>query len=399
LTSSGIEPVLHLPLQAGEPASSQDLSVLLHTYARWGLHYVILFDRPNSRKAWTPATWAQSDLVERFLDRFLPAARTTVQAGLIPVFPPLEPGGSYWDTAFLRATLQGIERRGQGDLFDRLVLSAQASSGERPLNWGAGGPERWPEARPYATSPGGEDQRGFYIFDWYTTVARAATGCEFPFLLLKAGSHSSGNGSGKGPLLNEEAHAMRNLAIAAAAAGTSQEPVSKSTPGLEGTPEPGSSSTLPPLPSKILSVNYWLLAAEANSPHAARAWYNLDGSPSLAAISLRKWNDQAAEKAGRSAAKSILNENNHPLAHYLLLPAYEWGVTDWHLSLVRPFLKKHRPVLGFSLDEAAYASRVTVIGGPLEYPDSALERLRQAGCLVERIAGSGTNIATQLADK
>ena len=397
LLAAGIEPVLHLPLPLGDPVPSQDLAVLFHNYARWGLHYLIPFDRPNSRVAWPPAAWAQCDLVERFLDRFIPVARSAAQAGLNPVFPPLEPGGSYWDTAFLRAALHGIERRGYGDLFASLVLSAQAPSGERPLNWGSGGPERWPDARPYFTPPGVEDQSGFHIFDWYAAVARAATGREFVFLLLGAGSHSTGSRNGKGSMLDEEAHARRNLVIAAAAVAQEGAPLSKSAG--ETALAPGKATSLDPTPAAVLAVNYWLLAAEQGSPHAARAWYHPDGTPRPAAIALRNWAAQSLGNPAGAGQKSSNVVPGHPLAHYLLLPAYDWGVTDWHLNLVRPFIKKHRPAVGFSLAEAAFASRVTVIGGPHEYPDSALDQLRQAGCLVERITGSGTNIATQLADK
>jgi hypothetical protein len=93
----------------------------------------------------------------------------------------------------------------------------------------------------------------------------------------------------------------------------------------------------------------------------------------------------------------------HPIAHYLLLPAYDWGIADWHLNLVRPFIKKHRPAIGFSLAEAACAVRVTVVGGPRDFPDSALDELRAAGCQVERLQGvgpdSGTDIASYRADK
>jgi hypothetical protein len=396
LLAAGIEPILHLPLPLGDPAAGRDLEILLHTYARWGLHYLMPFDRPNRRLSWPPAVWAQSDLVERFLDRFVPVARSVIQAGLHPVFPPLEPGGGYWDTAFLRAALHGIDRRGLRDLLDRLVLSAQAPSGERPLNWGSGGPERWPDARPYFTPPGGEDQHGFHIFDWYTAVARAATGHDFPFLLLGAGSHPAGKRNTKGAQIDDETHTQRNLAIAAAVVSPGVSPSAKSSgePGTTG----DKPNSLDPVPAAILAVNYWLLAAEPGSPHSDRAWYHPDGTPRPAAIALRNWTARSLGESKVAGGKSSNGSSSHPLAHYLLLPAYDWGITDWHLNLVRPFIKKHRPAVGFSLAEAACARRVTVIGSPNEYPDSELDQLRRAGCRVERITGSGTIIATQLAD-
>lgn len=89
---------------------------------------------------------------------------------------------------------------------------------------------------------------------------------------------------------------------------------------------------------------------------------------------------------------------SHPISHYLLLPAYAWGVSDWHLTAVRPYLKKFRPTLGFSLEEALLAERVTVVGNEHDYPEEALNALRAAGCLVERIGGDGTSIATTLVE-
>jgi hypothetical protein len=40
-----------------------------------------------------------------------------------------------------------------------------------------------------------------------------------------------------------------------------------------------------------------------------------------------------------------------------------------------------------------------VVGGVQEFPEQALSELRAAGCLVERIDGDGTSIATELSEK
>ena len=87
---------------------------------------------------------------------------------------------------------------------------------------------------------------------------------------------------------------------------------------------------------------------------------------------------------------------DHPIAHYLLLPTYEWGIADWHLDVIRPYVKKYRPTIGFSLSEAAQAQVVTVIGGETTFPESSINQLKAAGCLIEQIRGDGTRIATQL---
>ncbi len=71
---------------------------------------------------------------------------------------------------------------------DNLILSAYAPINEKGLNWGAGGPERWPGASPYMKSDNNEDQKGFHIFDWYSAISKSVTGTELPILLMGVGA-------------------------------------------------------------------------------------------------------------------------------------------------------------------------------------------------------------------
>jgi hypothetical protein len=272
LLSAGIQPLLHFHFPLPDyPASdckmvAADLRLLFETYARWGITYAVLFDRPNLRRRWSPMAWAQSQLVERFLDLFLPIAEAALQAGLLPVFPPLEPGGDYWDTAFLRAALQGLQRRGHHRLLEQLVLGAYARLGQHPLDWGAGGPERWPQARPYLTSSDCQDHRGFRIFDWYLALSQAVLGEPRPVLLIASDQSLVATASQPQEL---ETHAQTILSIARLMAGeiTTEEPVS-------------------PL---VLACNHWLLTAAAGHPAAAPAWFQ-PGRPPLPCVHLlQQW--------------------------------------------------------------------------------------------------------------
>ncbi|MFN3309684.1 MAG: hypothetical protein ACK44E_10810, partial [Anaerolineales bacterium] len=91
-----------------------------------------------------------------------------------------------WDTAFLRLALESLERRRHQWLLDDLILSAYVHlyDPSRPLNWGAGGPERWPKTKPYQDSVYSQDHRGLYIADWYETLARATVGKSLPIILM-----------------------------------------------------------------------------------------------------------------------------------------------------------------------------------------------------------------------
>jgi hypothetical protein len=385
IIGAGIEPILHFPISLANLPSAHEDKTLFDTYGKWGVHYAIFFDRPNSRSAWSVATWAQEDLVERFLDRFLPLAEQALQAGITPVFPPLEPGGNYWDTAFLQTALQSIQRRKLNRLLDNMVLAAYAWNGERSLNWGAGGPERWPGARAYFTPPNEEDQRGFRIFEWYQAISQAVLHKPLPMILLGGGTAWDPTSAPKAPI-NPVSHVQTNLTISRLMIGEMvKDPVR-------------TESLLEPVRKEILCCNFWLLAAGVDSPYLPQAWFQPEGKTLPVVGAMHQWVAER-ESALSQLPQSRQLDKTHPISHYLLLPMYEWGVADWHLDVIRPFVKKYQPTVGFSLEEASLAARVTMIGNTQTFSDEAVELLCKAGCEVERICGDGISIATQLAER
>jgi hypothetical protein len=403
LVQAGIEPIIQYSLPLLSPPDPQDVRSILTAYAHWGVHGVVWFDRPNTWKSWTSCGWAQQDLVERFLDRFLPYANASIQSGLTPLLPPLEPGGSYWDTSFLRTTLQSLDRRKQYTLLENLVLSAYAWTGGHSLNWGAGGPAHWPAARPYglfASRPKGEeetseDHRGFRIFDWYQAVSEAVVGRKYPVILFGGGTHQDPL-DWNPELVDDVLHAQTTLAIARTLAG-------------ETVPDPlEPDKDLQMIPAGVAACNFWLLSASPESPYRAQAWFR-DRERIPAVEALRKWVASRKRQNNRpivrfaedrpASAPTRAPEKKYPIDHYLLLPTYDFGVADWHLNIIQPFVKKYRPTVGFSLEEAALAARVTVIGSQQSIPEDVLDSWRNAGSVVERIHGDGTTIATILAER
>jgi hypothetical protein len=359
LKSEGIEPVLHFPLMVENIPPVEEMILLFENYRKWGVKYVILFDRPNQQDGWRSEVWAQSDITERFIDGFLPLAEAAVAVGLVPVFPPLEPGGDYWDTTFLSGSLDGLKRRASAPLLDRIILSAYAGLNGKPLSWGAGGPQCWPEAQPYFTPDSSEDQLGFRIAEWYLTISETILEKKLPLLLLGI----------RGPVLQGT---ERGRTLLDGAKLISRQEVE----GLE------------PLPEQILGGAFWVLTGGENCCAAEHHWYGQGGDPNPIVGEFLRKDDRSAE------AKTPRNSS---ISHYLLLPSFEWGVADWHLNITRSFIKRHRPTVGFSLDEAFQAQQVTVVGGVEHFSEKDLARLRNQGCLVRRIEGDGTKIASELA--
>ncbi len=381
ILEAGIEPIIHLPMPINSSEISSELNIFFEAYAHWGVKYITLFDRPNLMKSWNSSAWAQVNLVERFLDKFIPIAEAALLSGLVPVFPALEPGGDYWDTAFLFAALQGLQRRGNDGLLNRLALAAYAWPGNRSPNWGAGGPERWPGARPYATPENSEDQLGFRIFDWYLAIAQAALDKTLPIILLGAGSRIGDQPDPKSPAVDAQAHAWQNMTIVRLLHGQMQE--------------------YDPIPPEVLACNLWVLSTSQDDPEMKNGWYKPDQEQLPVVTLLKEWVvnggvDPSVSHKSKSTASSDFS-NPRPIAHYLLLPTSEWGPADWHLDAFRPFINKYQPTIGFSPVEASHARKVTVIGGASAVPESIIDGLLAAGCVVEQISGDGMNIASKLA--
>lgn len=402
LIDADIEPILHIPASLIDPPKIEDLEIILKTYARWGVHYVIPFDRPNIRSNWQSSTWSKGDIVAKFVEIFSEFGEAISDAGLIPVFPPLQPGGDYWDTAFLRASLETLIEDKNSKLIGNLVLSAYANSNVYPLNWGAGGPEVWPEARPYDTPTGCQNHLGFRIFDWYSTIAQAVLGRPVSIILLRAGRSIDHFDNPDRNVREREEQLTQILQISRLMMGEESPIVQlNTTPETRAHGEQTSDGEpLLPVSNHVLVSNFWVLATAHNSPLKHQAWFQSNGVTLPVVDAMRKLYLEIESTESTSiheTTSGIQNQSNAtPIEHYLLLPSYEWGVADWHLDVIRDFIKEYRPTIGFSLDEAAYAQRVTVIGGAHTFSEDALNELRLNGAQVQRISGDGEDIVSEL---
>jgi hypothetical protein len=385
LIENGIEPILHIRPPLSQHPDRKELELLLNSYADWGVRYIALFDRPNTQASWSGEDWVQQELVERFLDTFIEYAEIVCRLGMYPIFSPLEPGGNFWDTAFLRSALQGIKSRGHERLLTRLVIGAYAWANNQSLNWGSGGPERWPGARPYFTPEGEQNQLGFRIFDWYNTISEAALNTRLPIILMGTGCKIGDQVNSELPKIDEHLHAARNLNIARLLAG-------------EEVDQP---EQLDEIPNNVLAGVFWLLSAKANGALSNQAWFKNSGQ-TLPIVSLMQswWTKKPYDIQQTTDFVRQINKqpaaNSRTIKHYLLLPVYEWGISDWHLEVTQPFIRKYTPTVGFSVEEACLAENVTVVGGENSFSLQVIKRLQHAGCQVRQISGDGTSIATQL---
>jgi hypothetical protein len=357
LSEAGIQTIVRMPAVMAHLAEAE-LAPVLRSYANWGVQHAVIFDRPNLRRSWPESEWARPALVERFLDLALPTLLAQRAAGLKPTFPPLEPGGDYWDTAFLAAAFEGMIRRGHSGLLHDLALAAFGFTFGRPLEWGKGGPTRWPESQPYHTPQSAQDQRGLRAFEWYASVADAAGAPELPVVVVAGGALSGGGEAGFGP----DKHAEENASIVRALA----------------TDE---------IPSAVSSFSFYLLATTPGHADAGSAWFPSVETPRPVVEAVRR-----ALVAGGKPARG----QDKPIRHYLLLPSGPGASLLQEWSSLAEFTSKHRPTVGFSQAEARLAARVTIAGDEAVISRRVEDQLLAAGCAVDRLTpGAGGKAAPQ----
>ena len=383
LIQAGISPIVHFPFAHDNIPSVTQIEPILSAYAKWGLKKIIFFDRPNSRNTWENLGWNQQDLVQKFSNQFIQFAGTALKNGLEPVFPPLEPGGPYLDTTFLRQSLEFMQSQNQNDILDKLILSAYAWTQNKILNWGIGGPEKWPLSKPYRTSSGSEDQRGFRIFDWYLAISRAVLQKNCSIILLQTGTTNDPWSPGKQIKID-----------------LSYKPTVMSILQLlnhENVYEIQQSETpVDEIPDEVIASNFWLLSTNKDDPYAAQAWYQNIGQRSPTAQSVLDWHKAEIQKDEPTQSHS--NEEHTPakanlfsISRYLLLPSVKWlHNSEEHLE-IKTFIEKYHPTIGFSLQEAANSAVVCVAGNEHDINESDLEILHQSGCLVKRLVQSDKN--------
>ncbi|MEP7198637.1 MAG: hypothetical protein ABI874_02360 [Chloroflexota bacterium] len=255
LLGSGIEPIIRLYTPTVAPLDRAQLNRLGRAYASWGVHYLHVFNEPNLAIAWTD--FCTDGLPERFMDNLLPCLEVLMNIdGLVPLFPPLAQGGHVWDTEFLAACLDLFNARGYSSLFDRIGVAMHNYAGNRPLMWGHGGPSRWPDAQPYSTPPGVEDQLGFRLFEWYDAIIRARVGRSLPLIACESGARFGARDVSELPAIDRMLHAQRHAEMSFAVMNNQ-------------------------VPACVFNNAFWLLSANPDSPFANDGWFNADGSPRL----------------------------------------------------------------------------------------------------------------------
>ena len=361
-----LTPVVHFASELPLARKFNEVAFLLDVYAKWGVNEVILGNKPNMKHSWPNAGWHYESIVDHFIDRFVPLATHAVRLGITPVSPPLHPGGDYWDTAFMELFLAGLNRRQLAEILEHLILSSFGYTFNKPLDWGRGGPEQWAVSKPYQAKEGEQDQIGFHHFEWMQAIGQRATGQNYQAIILDAGNPGiQFSQINPGKVYEDIRQIMQAYKDAV---GKGSDDSAGEITFTENTR----------FCSFSLDTINEIMVKPFEPVHLLRFFETKDhGKP--------------APSEGHNRSK--------PIKHYLLLPVHGSGISNAILNKVRPIIKACQPTIGFSIEEAVMAERVSVYPDAKAFSDAAISQLRSSGCVVEILPESGIEIATYLQNK
>ncbi|MGQ9627831.1 MAG: SpoIID/LytB domain-containing protein [Anaerolineae bacterium] len=255
LIGQGIEPVVRLYTRYVEPFDQEKLRAVCQAYAAMGLHYLHVYNEPNLNSEWREFDYIA--LTDRYMDMLLPCLETMYSVeGIVPLLPPLAPGGNYRDILFLADVLDVIKMRGKSYLFNKLGVCIHDYAANKPLDWGRGGARTWPCAQPTYTPPTCQDSNGFRQFEWYDEIIRSRVGHPLPLLASENGVSLGNQDLPDYPRIDEELHAKRSVEMC------------QMTMNNE-------------VPHYFFNNAFWVVSTTEDNPWARQRWFKPDGSPLL----------------------------------------------------------------------------------------------------------------------
>jgi hypothetical protein len=156
------------------------------------------------------------------------------------------------------------------------------------------------------------------------------------------------------------------------------------------------SGPLDPVPANVIACNFVVLPSRDESLLVTPEKQPSEGLLSTVFNEIIRDTPVTSNSMNPQEIPKSSNKKSPLIEHYLLLPLYEWGIADWQLNVIQPFVMEYHPTIGFSLEEASNAKKVTVFSSPSNFSEQDLASLINAGCLVDCLDGNGTSIAPYL---
>ncbi len=379
LGRAGIETVALLdPPEVGS-LSRKAVSDAASACAKVGVRYMAVYDRPNCVDKWNTSEWFRPNPAQRLADCLFPCMQAVADKGLIPVLPALDPCGDYWDIGFLNEILRLLVSSRYSPLVESMALGIRNFAYNRPLGWGKGGKSVWTDTGPYYRPSGQQDHVGFSLFEWYDEIVEDVLGQHVPMVAIANGTVVGDDFDKDFPEVDERTHSIRSVEMARML--------------IEGE-----------LPDYVMNHAYWVLHGYSGDPKHQSDWFSDDGGE-LPAVSALKLMLKSPRPGLATNGESDPARARRPIYHYVFFysPSTPPLGGGWERSslmeAVSYYVDRFEPVVGFDIEEAKRASRVTLVGGDLQVGAALEGELKAAGCLVERVEATDANDAMRVFDE
>lgn len=387
LREARIEPIVVLNYSISEPPSVPIFQQRMAYFHSIGIHMVQFFNRPNMKSSWNAEDWIKPGLVTRFVRKFADYAIVCIREKVIPLFPLLEPGGDYWDLAFLRTSIKQIRKEYSESMLSNMVFSASACLNRHPVSWNALGPAAYPASVPYAENQ--VDHRGFYLYSWYEDILKKEIGKNVPLLLMNAGMWDANAGifdvvtkESKQQYLN-----ILNLLQEVNLKGEGKIPsyvlsccVYK-LPSTESLSQAAAAEKT--VPGNLFGTDQKIAAGETRTVFQSIK----EGFQSLKNFNLVAWISKVGTNIAtifKQLGKILLKGES--LKEYFLLPEVSSLFTEEQMNVIRQYIKLHKCASGNDLNEALASKNVIMIDDQALYPAYMLRQLQDRGCAIQTVS-------------
>jgi len=361
-SSSRIELIIDFDYPLNFELDFSDLETLIAAYAKWGVNYAVLNRAPNCKKSWGEKKWINPRLVEDHIKQFNQFSQCCLGNGVFPVFSPLYPGGDYWDLAFLDKSLDILNKTASVKVRNNFILSAFAWHWGKSLNWGAGGANQWPQAKPYKTPEDSQNQIGFRNYERYTEIAFKKLG-KIPSIILFESGLSNGD---QKQIKQSEEPDLEKLRL-----------IHRLMKDENVYDPENSDSLLNPISPQVIANNFYILSADDNSGEVYR-WFSAAGEKSLPGQAvfmkniIKKSKNESVTAFQDDISKS---KSDFSFKRYILIAEPLNSQLDSFFRQLQPYLDKYQPLIGSSMEDASKSAYVIAI-----QPDGLMDPL-QMDCL------------------
>jgi hypothetical protein len=254
-------------------------------------------------------------------------------------------------------------------VINNLTFCAYGWDFGKPLDWGAGGPSSWPQAKAYRSDGKSENQLGFRVYEWHAAAVESVFSRKFPFHLLQIGLPKRIKNSVSDilkPDFPKQDAVMRLL----------------NRENVYDPQEPD--KLLSHIPEDVLSGNFHLLTSN-NPLDLSFQWFSAEGEALSPAQAYAVRRTMVGQPPQEHSANPTGKENEFQFNRYVLISEELQNEAQDILEKMRPYLDRYKPMVGYSLHEAAQSAIVVYLTSVWEPDEESINMIRARGNLVKQV--------------